>query len=192
MEEKTSKKGLKAATMITLGVLLIVVAVFLLIWFLLNGEKTVTGGYPGAEKVVALSCLKQNETHPVLKDQDDKTEVKDLRIDAIFSGQELNSIALMYMLYYNNAEQINVNEPKLHIALNNAFSKDDLSPDAFSANYNKLPEGLKITFYATRSEVTENAAKYFLLDFAKRNPLTLDSMKKNYEEKDFVCSINDK
>ena len=192
MEEKTDKKGLKVTTMVTVGVLLIVVAVFLLVWFLLNGERTVTGGYPGSEKVAALSCFSQNKAYPVLEGENDHTEVKDLKIDAIFNGQELNTVALVYMLYYHTSEQIDANESKLHVAMNDAFSDDNLSPDAFSANYNKLPNGLKITLYATRSEITENAAKYFLLDFDKKNPLTLDSMKKNYEEKDFVCSVNDK
>lgn len=192
MENKSDQKNSKIMIIRIVGVIFVVVAVILAIWFLLNGEKTVTGGYPATEKATALSCTKRDETYSILDSKIERTDTKDLKIDAIFNGQELNSIALSYMLYYGNNDLAATGEAKVHAAMNDSFNENELSPDSLGANYNKMQNNVKMTLYATRSELNDKTAKYFLLDFSVRNPLTLDSMKKHYEGKEFKCDVNDK
>ena len=191
MKTDSDKKNSKIITLEMFGVVFVIIAVIFAIWFFLNGEKIVSGGFPEVIRLNTLDCKIQNESvYKILGEE--KTDSRSLEIKAIYNEQELNSIALTYILYYGDTRSIDIMTPQLKVALDKSFEKDNLSPSALSSNWSSFKNGLELNLYATRSEITDNSAKYFLLDFGVKNPLTLDSMKDAYEKNGFLCKVIDK
>ena len=89
------------------------------------------------------------------------------------------------MLYYDDLDLIKQSEGENHAAMNLNFSEDGLGADALEANYAKLSDGIKISFYGTYEKNGEIGMKYFLLDKIKER--SYENVKQTYEQLGMNC-----
>lgn len=186
VEKKKTKKKSKTDWLGSIGLTLILTAVALMIWFFLNGETTVEGGFPGSLSNSSLSCQVANKKYPVFTADNStrkKTEVK-----VLFSNDGMESISLIQTMYYPNIEESHTSKIINHSDMNMSFGKAGLSADAFNATYSEQSDKMVMTLYATKSEYNEIAAKYFLVNGTNKKS-TINDFTEVLNSEGFNCTI---
>ena len=106
----------------------------------------------------------------------------------VFNEKKLDSLSLIYRLYYDNNDKITGSEAVNHADMNKSFTKDGLSNDAFGATYAILNDSMQMTLNANKKQINGATAKYFLLDEVTN--YSKDNLKEHYESKGFKCKDN--
>lgn len=143
-------------------VLLIIIAISALILFFTKGNVVVTGEYQATESVRSIACEARGLGYPFFKY--DNSIDKTITVKATFNNDSLNTIALVYMLYYTDEATVKTSEAENHAAMNLRFQSEALGADALGAKYARLTDGMKFSLYADKSEMNGRTIKYFLLD----------------------------
>lgn len=182
MKNMFQEKGGQRITLISLGIVLILVSIISIIWFFLSGQTIVTGDFDKNEYSTSLTCVAENLSYPYFKY--DNTIKKETEIKAIFNNDnKIDSISLTQKMYYENADAAKGSEASNHASMNESFSSL-LGPDALNVNYYVNDGVMRMSLYASKKEYSINSRKYFLIDAASE---TLDSIEKNYTNKGFGC-----
>ena len=178
-KKKKSNRGLY----ISLGFLFVCAAVVLLILFLLHGSTVITNGPSESSLYSSLTCEGDGIDYPIFTY--DKSIKKHMKIVALFNDKKLNSINLIYQLYYDSASDVKESINQNHAAMNLSFSAIDLPADSFDAKYSNLGDNMQMALYANNN-VDGMSAKYFLLNNAT-NIYDKQSMAKVYAAKGLNC-----
>lgn len=184
-----TKKHIGSEVFVAIGMFLVIVAVVLLLAFFLRGQTTVSGENPDVKSTISLNCVSDDYKYDFFPY--DNSDNKNLKIDIIFENEKVSSASLVYMLYYQNAENITESDAENHASMNINFSKDGLEADALNANFSKLSDGLKMSLYANIEDINDVTSKYFLLDYFDKG-YTIKNIQRVYESKGLVCKSNHK
>lgn len=184
-----TKKHIGSEVFVAIGMFLVIVAVVLLLAFFLRGQTTVSGENPDVKSTISLNCVSNDYKYDFFPY--DNSDNKNLKIDIIFENEKVSSASLVYMLYYQNAENITESDAENHASMNINFSKDGLEADALNANFSKLSDGLKMSLYANIEDINDVTSKYFLLDYFDKG-YTIKNIQRIYESKGLICKSNHK
>lgn len=184
-----TKKRIGSEVFVAIGMFLVIVAVVLLLAFFLRGQTTVSGENPDVKSTISLNCVSDDYKYDFFPY--DNSDNKNLKIDIIFENEKVSSASLVYMLYYQNAENITESDAENHASMNINFSKDGLEADALNANFSKLSDGLKMSLYANIEDINDVTSKYFLLDYFDKG-YTIKNIQRIYESKGLICKSNHK
>lgn len=187
MEEKTKTgKRKNSHVLIYVGMILAGVAIILAIVFWLKGETKTYGNYPDPETNASLSCKTVGFSYPFFSY--DNAKKRSTEMNAIFNGEELKTMTLVYTLDYDDASEVERSEASNHGTMNKHFYEDGLSADAFDSNYARLSDALKYTISADADKIYNGGGtKYFLLSEAGEPPYSINMVKKVYQKKGFKC-----
>ena len=158
----TMKKKANSGLLIGCGVVLIVIAICMIVWFLLRGEEKVSGGFPEAETSKILSCESSAVEYPLFSYAN--VVNKNLKIYAIYSGNNLSSISLKHELVYGNNQNATHGETINHSAMNISFSDAGLPIDTLRSNYSLIDNVFTMTLYGRGSDVTDSTKKYLMIN----------------------------
>ena len=186
MEEKNTKKENKTNKLALIGIILIILAIFLLLGFFLSGETKVSGEWSGIEKSETIVCGISGKDYPFFTYN--KAQDKTTKVNIIFDGDKITAISLTHILYYDNEKAIIDSENLNHVAMNENFGTDSLGFDALGLKFSKFDEGLQMSLY-TR-EVNDRMLKYFMLDGTSTYDMA--KLQQIYESQGFKCEINNK
>lgn len=186
---KKTKKSNKMSWMVTIGLSLMLTAVVLLVCFFLQGETKVTESQKTVETSQTLICEVSNQIYPIFSY--DNAREKDLKINVKLADDKLNSISLIYTLYYDNTKGLTDSENLNRAAIGKSFGEDGLAHDALGASFSKGSDLLQFSLYATANEITNTTAKYFALDkLIGQNEYTKSTLQKTYTNKGLRCTTN--
>lgn len=183
---------MKKTTTKTLGLILVIVAVvgfiIVVLLYLMHGNIVTTNNEITSISSRLLSCVSDEVPYPVFTY--DNSDKKELKVDLIFAGDRLKTIALNYTLYYGSKEAIMSSEAVNHADMNLSFYGNGLGSDALNAKYTKLSDGLRFSLYAHGVDVNAAIARYFMLSRIDDNddlPNIMEWYQKKYEEQGLVC-----
>ena len=192
MEETTKKSKSKTShKLVYVGIALICIALVLIIMFGLQGETKISGNFPNPEKTSSLHCEVVGHSYPFFTY--DNSKKRTIEVDAVFTGNNLDMVALVYTLNYDDEDTIKESEAVNHAAMNKHFAEDNLGHDLFGSTYTVLSDGVKYNISAKADEIkSSEEAKYFLLDGtgSENTSYTIDSMEKIYRQKGLKCTRN--
>lgn len=183
-------KTRKLISVILILDVLIILAVVLIL--AMQGNTTTTGENPDNVEGQSLACKSRSIKYPIFSNNDAKG--RELRITTDFYNDKFNAISLEYTLYYDTAEQIKASEAQNHAEMNIDFGKNGFSADAFSANYAKLDNAMKMVLYATKDDFNLASSKYFMIDAHEKKdlPEKIDGFEQIYKSQGFSCSKSKK
>ena len=182
------KKSLTNWTMIA-GILLVIAAVVLIIWFFLRGETTVSGNYPDPVTSRSLSCVGNNIPYPFFDDSN--TTKTEIQTTSVFSENKLESTSLIYSLYYTDTSSIDGAEGINHAKINLATQSEGLGSDIFYLHFSKLNDRLEARLYAKADEINNKNSKYLMLNGLTEGSVYTENLVKTiYESQGLKCSIN--
>ena len=164
------------------GIFFAIIA-FLIFASLFSQRQEKTGENSEAVHISSLTCTADDYLYPFLVF--DNANKKDFRIVVSFEGEKIKSASLQQMLYYDDSDLIKQSEGENRAAMNMSFSENGLDPDALDANYAKLKDGIKISFYGSFERDGKTGMKYFLLDESKE--YNINSAKQSYEALGMNC-----
>ena len=144
------------------GIIFIVFAIVLIVVFLMQGDVTTSGVYPGTKITESISCVSNNYLYPFLKY--DNAQSKKFTFNLVLDNNMISSISISQKLNYSETNLTNTSEAQNHAAMNLRFQSEGLGADAFNAVYSKLQNGLQINYYASNRDINSQTAKYFLLE----------------------------
>ncbi len=178
------EKGIKSNRFWVLvwGIFFAIIA-FLIFVSLFSLRKEKSGENLEAVHIKSLTCTADDFLYPFLVF--DNTNKKDFKVVATFDGDKIKSVSLQQMLYYDDLDLTKQSEGENHAAMNLSFSENGLGADALEANYAKLRDGIKISFYGTYEKDGETGMKYFLLNKVKE--LSYENVKQEYEKLGMDC-----
>ena len=187
MENNSIKKSLSSGGLqLLFGLCLVLVAIVLVILLFLNGNTTIENADSDVTSTTALSCDSSKVVYPFFSY--DNSKKKELKINVLFVNNKIDSISLIYNLYYGTQEEIAKSETLNHAEMNQSFVAKSLGPDAFGANYSKLNDSMQMTLNAEGRELNELSGKFFLLEKAGSS-YDKDSLSKLYNSKGLNCTI---
>ena len=186
MENKTKNENTRKVAYAIAGVLFVVIAIVLVILFLLNGSVTKGDSSRTDIETESLSCESGDVEYPFFSF--DESNKKSLKINMIFGEKRLDSLSLVYRLYYDDSDKISGSVAVNHADMNKSFNEDGLPVDVFGATYATLDDSMQMTLNASRKQINGATAKYFLLDEVTN--YSKDNLKEHYESKGFKCKDN--
>ena len=184
-EDKVKKKK-KNTGILIIGTVFVAIIIILLI-FLMQGKTTTSGNYPENMSDEALSCEANNIDYPIFTY--DNAIKKEAKVNILFSKDKIKSISLSYSLYYNDEEKIIGSEAHNHAAMNISFGKNSMGADALNANYAKLEDKMRMSLYASGSDITTITLKYFLIN-TESIPDKITDYEDIYKDKGFKCETS--
>lgn len=168
--------------------ILFCVIISIIVTILLNGNTTITGVFQGNTVTDTLVCESDQVAYSIFAF--DGSASKNLRINAIFEDNQLNSVSLMYKLNYNDQETLSFSEARNHVEVNESFKNDGLNYDALNAKYGIMSDGIQFSIYAKDNNINEKTLKYFMIssiyDISK---IDIEKMSKSYNDKGLNCII---
>ena len=182
-EKKDNKKYFELA-----GFLLLLLAVVIVIILLLRGKTITTGKYPEDVRNESFTCVAENLDYPVFGKINTK---KSLKITSVFEGEDaLQSLSLVYTLYYGSRQEVTASEAHNHAVLNKALGAAGFSASKFNYKFALFDDHLTLQLFASSSDIDEMAAKFLMIatnDEGKIDVKTLKEYVKNYESQGFTC-----
>lgn len=190
-KEEYNNKSKKKRNNIGITICLIVFIVTILglvLFFSTRGKTTTSGNYPDNVSDESLTCSGENIDYPFFTY--DNAIKKTAEIKALFSNNELKSIALTYSLYYNDAQSITASEAHSHAAMNKSFGEIGLNKaDAYNAKYAKMEDRMQMNLYTTANDFNNTAKRYFLFETDEELPDTIEGYQAVYKTKGLNCKI---
>lgn len=142
--------------------LLFLVVAGLLLWVLLSGNRVDNEKEPEMSKIESLNCESDEMLYPLFLFDDSKA--KNLKILITYKNDEVKTVSLKYVLFYDDEEMVRKSEAINHGAMNEEFGRDRLVPDSYSATYASFVDKLNFSIFASEEDLNEVAKKYFMLD----------------------------
>ncbi|MBR3248735.1 hypothetical protein IKF89_01760 [Candidatus Saccharibacteria bacterium] len=191
MSSQNDRQRIEKTWLVVAGMTLIIIAIVLIFYFWLRGETKVTGEWAGAQATKSLTCEGEGIEYPIFTY--DNTVKKTTKINAVFTETDnLDMISLRQAMYYNDSNAINASEVYNHAAMNLSFADSGMNPDALNASYAVLPDGMKMTLYASSSQLGSPAMKYFLLgNLSNSTNYTLSEIQAIYEKLGLTCTVSE-
>lgn len=183
--DNPKKKQNLTVILVIVGIALVCTAVVCLLLFLMQGETTITENDDGEQTAEKIICKSQEVSYPLF--DYDNSDSKSMEVTATFRDDKLDSISLIYRLYYSDAKQIESSESINHAALNISSQGAGLGPDAYNAKYSKLKDSLQLSLYAEKDDINNKALPYFMLTKINVAPYTQDKVAKAYANQGFDC-----
>ena len=186
---------MKRTTIKTWGTILAIIAglgaVVAILLYLMHGNTVTTNDEMAPISNDALSCTSDKISYPIFTY--DSSDRKELKVDLIFAGDKLRTIALSYTLYYGDENSITVSEAINHADMNLSFYSSGLGSDALNAKYSKLSDALRFGLYAHDSDMNRVTARYFMVKVGDHDDLpdTIMEYRRNYEEQGLACVITE-
>lgn len=168
------------------GAFLIAIAIALIIIFFTQDHTVTSGGFPAPVTSGSLVCESTSISYPPIGE--DSSTSKSLKISAITSDNKLSSVSLIYTLNFPDSAKAESARSLGHAAMNNAFAKDNLEPDSFSAAYSVIKSSAKFSFYSTIKDLTPATRHFFLLDGITDNSYSVSAAKKVFLAKGLKCT----
>lgn len=179
--KESSKKNIKVTPIIIIAVC---VAIIIALFFMLKGSTTTSGKYPEDVVSTSLSCSKNDAFYPFF--DYDNADSKEIKINATFNQDIIESISLIARLYYSSSDKIVSSEAVNHAAMNKSFGFA-LGPDALGASYAKLKDAFKMSLFAEKKDINADSARFLLISPDPELPQTMSDYRKNYEQQGYVC-----
>ena len=155
----------------------------LLIWVLSSGHRVDGEKVTETVKVESLSCESNEVPYPIFVFDDSTT--RDLKILIRHEEGEVKSISLQYVLFYDDEEAATKSEAINHGAMNEAYSRDGLSPDSYSATYAGFADRLNFSIFVSEGDLDGLAKKYFMLD--DLSSYEISKIKEKYDTMGLSC-----
>ncbi len=174
---------------ISVGISLLLTAAVLFVLFFLRGETTVTKKVEEAKKSATLTCEADGLVYPFF--EYDESIKKTLKVNVVFKGNGLDTIALIYKLYYNDTKKITDSENLNRVAMSKNFDNDGLEFGALGSQYSKAKDLLQFSLYASGDQINNVSVKYFMSSGAEEGVDLLGSMRREYESKGLKCVVNE-
>lgn len=188
MRDKTRNSKNTKIQMMIAGVLLVCLAIVCIVGILIQGGTEVKGAYYGLETKEALACESDLVAYSLF--DYDNSDSKNLRINATFVNDSLNSISLLYRLNYSSIEDIRISEAVNHAKVNEEFSKDEMSADSLDATYGIISDGLQFSIFTKSDSIKNEVLSYFMLDnVGSVKNLNKEKMAKIYTNMGLNCEI---
>ena len=187
-KKQTSDKKNHRARNLVLFLLLLAIIVAVIIW-LLHGQTVTSGKYPENIKNESLTCISSQIQYEKTSWID--SEEKELKINAIFNGEEsLKTLSLIYTLTFESESDAYYAEAKSHAQLNEGFAAVGYDVRKFSNKFSRYDNQLIITLTATKTELDEYSASYFLLPTDENgfHIKTLSDFRTAFEANGMNCS----
>lgn len=185
---RKTKKKKSTGWLATIGISLILTAVVLVLWFLLRGETTVTGGWTESVETVALSCEGNDVNYPIFSSET-KGSVK---INAIFGDDKIDTISLIWRAQYENDQARVEGQVKASRAMEEAFVAVGMAIDSLDAVYSGLDDDVfQMSLYGKHKDLDNRTYKFFMLSELTNGEYSLDMVKRVYKNKSLNCVVKD-
>ena len=172
------------------GLALVVIAVVLLILFFINGETSISGKFPDPDDMISTTCRSGTIAYPYFKI--DGSDRKELDIKIVSDNEKVDTISLVYRLYYSSEAAIIESRDVNHFAMNKAFEVVDMEADSLGATYSKLTDNFRFNLFAKAIKINDITKKFFLLDdVGREGGLDYEEVRKTYIEQGFECRTDD-
>lgn len=181
--KKAKKKSPSSSWLMVMGIVLILVAAVLLVWFFLHGETKVSGGWPEPEVSVAVVCKSESFEYPFFTY--DQSSSKTTEINAVFKDDKLSMLSFIYTLGYGNEAASTESEARNHAAMNISFGNAGLEADALGASYSVLSDAMKFSLSADGNAARGIGARYFMLTGGET--YNVGRLMANYQGQGFEC-----
>lgn len=169
------------------GIILIIVSIISLVLFFLEGETAIDNGSEDIVKSESLSCINEGTSYPFFTY--DETVQKNAKVNAIFQGDKLDSLSLIYVLSYDDTKKVNSSININQTTMNKLFVEDGLAFDSLGLYFSKTSNnGVQFGLFTRADEINDISAKYFLLDTDEKR-LAREELMQNYISKGFNCVI---
>lgn len=182
----TDNKIKKRNVMFFSGLFLALIAIVLVFLFIFNGTTTFVSGGVDVENEISVSCTGNDYSYPFFTF--DSSSGRDIKINALFDGEKLETIMLTYSMTYPNSSLAEESRNINHAAMNDAFRKDSLSSDYFDARYSLFDNTFQLTLYARKNMLNGITSKYFLLG-ETRGTLKKDTVTKALNNSGLDCVV---
>lgn len=158
---KTTISKRKNVIIVGFGISLVVIAIVLLIVFLLHGQVTISGEFPGDETEESLVCERQDAGFFLFEDS--RILSDSTKLTLIFSSTNLRLASLIYSATTaSNTAAQNI-EAVMMSELNKSFGKE-YGFNGLGANFISDGNTARMSLTANASEIGTNGRKYFLID----------------------------
>lgn len=188
MKENIKSSLSKADAFKIIGIVLFLIAIVLVAWFFMYGERTVTGNFNEDSKETTMACKGNDLVYPFFGD--DSSVPSTTAVNAIFDTDGVRSIALSHTMRYNDEAEASAKTALHNAAMNISFGENGFNADAFSATYTINKNEARVNLYATKSQLSDISAKYFLLeDFSIASPAS--QYEEYYQKYGFKCELSE-
>lgn len=149
----------------------LILAVVILIIFMVaaglirltNGKTTITSGENNNEEVSTLTCESNEIAYPFFTYDD--SEAKELKINAVFKDDVLDSISLVYALTYANEDEAKKSELKNHIDFEVGIQDEGIRREDLNSDHQIMDNVYQLSMYNSGNDMSNKIAKYYLIDF---------------------------
>ena len=188
MDDNLHNKNNSVSAIIFAGAVFLIIALVLGVLFLMGGNTTTIIGDSGFDAVQSITCENDNVIYPFFQDDAYK---RYLKINMILKDNELETISLIYKIYFDDSSTIERNNNNFRATMNKSFGAYGLRADSLNATYSSLSDAVQLSLYAERDDINDVTSRYLLLD----------EINGNYEKNDIVkvynsigldCIINEK
>lgn len=170
------------------GITLILLAFFLFILFLLNGETKYTDSDPTAEVTKSVTCSSKNVSYPFFTVQN--ADSRNLEIIVIFDEKDtIDTISLSYSLSFGNPSEADSASTSNSISFSKAISDDNLPTDYFDDIFSTVDSNSIFRIMTGNKKLNGIVAKYFLLDEASFRS-SIKTIVAEYNKKGLDCVIS--
>ena len=185
MDYRTMKKK---NAIVFVAIALIVIVVVMIIIALTHGDMTVKNS-GSITKVKSLRCESEQVKYPFYNDSADK---RMMRINIVMSDNGINSVSLVYRLYYDNLgeEMISRYTTGLQSTISESFGADGLKTNALNVTYSTFSDSTQMTLYTEARDINNVTKKYFLLEDIKDN-YKVEDISKKYRDKGLICNLSE-
>lgn len=167
-----------------IGTLLVTSSIILVVYFFLKGSITIAGNYPADVSSQSLKCTMKNPSYELYDTYG--ASLSDITVNMNFGNRVLESISLIYKLYFSSPELASRASVLLHSDMNESFGKNGYKADSFSAAYSPINNVLQMSLYH-KGPIEASGQKYFILNYGLTDE---ESYLQNYTEKGFSCINN--
>lgn len=169
-----------------LGCFLLLLAGILVTTLLFKGSTTIVNGSADVNSVESLAC-EGAVSYPFLENNDNSK--KSLKINITFNNDKLDSMSLIYKVYFSTASEIEKNTSNNNVTMVKKFSADGFSADLIGAHFSKLKDATQMTLYVNEELINPTTAKYFLLD-GLDGKYSRERVSEVYNKKGLNCVIS--
>lgn len=170
-----------------IGLTALIIAIILTLLSMLYGNTTIVEG-GDIKTTQSLTCESDQVVYPFF--ENDKANKRLLKISVIMHDDKVDTISLVYKLYYDDNRMIDGFTTSLHSAITESFGADGLEADALGATYSVLSDAAQMLLYAEARNINEVTNKYFLLENVK-DVYEKDNVLKAYGAKGLKCVLNE-
>lgn len=188
------EKERSSLSIIILFFVILLILVLVVIWFLSNGEETKTTTDFKESDSSSLECRSEKLANGLnLVISPDETEKSEFVIKALFENKELSNISYEFSGIYSSDEEAEGAEAWFRTDYYKYMDKNGINAESLNPVFVNTEKNLKVSLYAKRKNFTSEVAPIFLIDRDEYGSMTgfnPDALKKIYEEKGFVCNID--